>query len=253
MLQTTASSRNDDQRLTDHPAERSRSSALHELHHAECRSSRRDQRGRWRRTGIEPGDRGCRARREHTRGWERVGIREGYGGLQYPDQYPDGGLVVSLTPQWVERIATSGARRRRGAFAHPILDVLPQARDPAYMIGSVRTARTLLAQGRRSVEDHCGRGRGPITRRDRDGGDRTASPVGEHDHHRHAFAWGLLARRGWAWGLGLVAAVVHLILAGLALAGGGFIAQDLLWVVVPVIVVVHLLGPGRRTPGGMPS
>jgi len=64
------------------------------------------------------------------------------------------------------------------------------------------------------------------------------------------FAWGLLARRDWAWGLGLVVAVVHLIIAGLALGGGGFIAQDLLWVVVPVIIIVYLLGPGRRTPGG---
>jgi hypothetical protein len=67
------------------------------------------------------------------------------------------------------------------------------------------------------------------------------------------FAWGLLARRGWARRLGLVVAVVHLILAGTALAGGGFIAQDLLWVVVPVIVVVYLLGPGRRALGGTPS
>jgi hypothetical protein len=57
----------------------------------------------------------------------------------------------------------------------------------------------------------------------------------------------------WAPGLGFVVAVVHLLLAGLALAGGGFIAQDLLWVVVPVIVVVYLLGPGRRAPGGTPS
>jgi hypothetical protein len=68
-----------------------------------------------------------------------------------------------------------------------------------------------------------------------------------------AFAWGLLARRSWAWGLGLVVGAVHLILAGLALAGGGFVAQDLLWVVVPLIVVVYLLGPGRRALGGTPS
>jgi hypothetical protein len=67
------------------------------------------------------------------------------------------------------------------------------------------------------------------------------------------FAWGLLARRGWARGLGLVVAVVHLILAGLALAGGGLIARDLLWVVVPVTVVAYLLGPGRRTPAGPPA
>jgi hypothetical protein len=67
------------------------------------------------------------------------------------------------------------------------------------------------------------------------------------------FAWGLLARRGWAWGLGLVVAVVQLILVGFALAEGGFMAQDLLWVVVPVIVVVYLLGPGRRALGGTQS
>ncbi len=30
-------------------------------------------------------------------------------------------------------------------------------------------------------------------------------------------------------------------------------ARLMLWVVVPVIVVVYLLGPGRRTPGGTPS
>jgi hypothetical protein len=66
------------------------------------------------------------------------------------------------------------------------------------------------------------------------------------------FAWGLLARRGWARGVGLGVAVVHLILAGLALAGD-FIAQDLLWVVVPVIVVVYLLSPGRPALAGAPS
>jgi len=63
------------------------------------------------------------------------------------------------------------------------------------------------------------------------------------------FAWGLLARRGWAWELGLGVAVAHLILAGLAMAGGGFLVQDLLWVVVPTII----LGSGCRALGGTPS
>jgi hypothetical protein len=67
------------------------------------------------------------------------------------------------------------------------------------------------------------------------------------------FAWGLLAGRDWARTLGLGVAVVHLILAGLALAEGGFIARDLLWVVVPVTVVVYLLRPGHGALGRAPA
>jgi 6-phosphofructokinase 1 len=40
-------------------------------------------------------------------GWELVGIREGYDGLLFPDQYPDGGLVP-LTPAAVKRISHLG-------------------------------------------------------------------------------------------------------------------------------------------------
>jgi 6-phosphofructokinase 1 len=43
----------------------------------------------------------------HARAWEIVGIREGYDGLLYPEQYPDGGLIM-LTPARVERIAHLG-------------------------------------------------------------------------------------------------------------------------------------------------
>jgi 6-phosphofructokinase 1 len=42
-----------------------------------------------------------------ARGWELIGIREGYDGLLYPDQYPDGGLIP-LTAARVERIAHLG-------------------------------------------------------------------------------------------------------------------------------------------------
>ena len=37
-------------------------------------------------------------------GWEVVGIRDGFDGLLFPEQYPEGGLV-RLTPQIVENLA----------------------------------------------------------------------------------------------------------------------------------------------------
>ena len=43
----------------------------------------------------------------HVRGWEVVGIREGYDGLLYPQNYPDGGLM-KLVPDDVEDIARLG-------------------------------------------------------------------------------------------------------------------------------------------------
>ena len=43
----------------------------------------------------------------HARGWEIAGIREGYDGLLYPQNYPDGGLM-KLVPDDVEDIARLG-------------------------------------------------------------------------------------------------------------------------------------------------
>ena len=42
-----------------------------------------------------------------ARGWEIVGIREGYDGLLFPNDYPDGGLM-KLVPDDVEDIARLG-------------------------------------------------------------------------------------------------------------------------------------------------
>ena len=64
------------------------------------------------------------------------------------------------------------------------------------------------------------------------------------------FAWGLLARRGWARPLGLTVALVNLVIVGLALLGGESPGLGLLWAIVPVIMVVYLLAPaGRRALG----
>src|SRR5262245_66309966 len=46
------------------------------------------------------------------------------------------------------------------------------------------------------------------------------------------FAWGLLARRGWARGPGLAAAAMNLLLAGLMLTEVGLISSALIWMIV---------------------
>jgi hypothetical protein len=60
------------------------------------------------------------------------------------------------------------------------------------------------------------------------------------------FALGLLARRGWAWALGLVAAAANLGLVALALVGAESAWRALVWAIVPVLVAAYLLGPARR-------
>jgi hypothetical protein len=60
------------------------------------------------------------------------------------------------------------------------------------------------------------------------------------------FAWGAFSGKGWAWGIGLLACAVNAVaVAGLLILGDAFGAA-LFWVVVPVILGIYLLGPGRR-------
>jgi hypothetical protein len=60
------------------------------------------------------------------------------------------------------------------------------------------------------------------------------------------FAWGLLARRGWARSLGLTVALVNLIIVGLALLGGELPGRALLWAIAPLIIASYLLGRAGR-------
>lgn len=60
------------------------------------------------------------------------------------------------------------------------------------------------------------------------------------------FAWGALGGHGWAWSMGLAAAIVNaLIVLGLLL-GGAPAGQALLWAIVPAILIVYLLSPAGR-------
>ena len=64
------------------------------------------------------------------------------------------------------------------------------------------------------------------------------------------FAWGLLARRGWAWSLGLAVVLLDLFAVGFALLAGESLGRALLWAIVPVILGGYLLAPaGRRAIG----
>ena len=65
------------------------------------------------------------------------------------------------------------------------------------------------------------------------------------------FAWGLLARRGWARPLGLTVVLVTLAMVVLALLGGESPGRAVVWAIAPVIIAVYLLAPtGRRALGG---
>ena len=61
-----------------------------------------------------------------------------------------------------------------------------------------------------------------------------------------AFAFGLFSGRAWARSLGLAVATVNLLLVVSVLIQGEFFARDLLWLIVPVMVVCYLLSPGGR-------
>ncbi|HEY1268421.1 MAG TPA: hypothetical protein VGH16_14310 [Candidatus Binatia bacterium] len=59
------------------------------------------------------------------------------------------------------------------------------------------------------------------------------------------FAFGLWNGRSWSRGFGWSAAVLNLLLAASALIQGEFIGRALIGMIVPLIVVWHLLTPGK--------
>jgi hypothetical protein len=61
------------------------------------------------------------------------------------------------------------------------------------------------------------------------------------------FAWAALAGKDWAWGIGLLACAVNAVAVVGLLVVGDSLGAALFWAVIPTILVVYLLGPGRRT------
>jgi hypothetical protein len=55
------------------------------------------------------------------------------------------------------------------------------------------------------------------------------------------FAWGMVLRRAWASGVGIVAAAVNLLLVFSVLVQGEPIGRTLLWAVIPLIILLYLL------------
>ena len=61
------------------------------------------------------------------------------------------------------------------------------------------------------------------------------------------FALGALARRGWAWGLGLVVSLVNgLVVVLLVIEGEVPLVHALSWAVIPVVIMGYLLAPAGR-------
>jgi hypothetical protein len=58
------------------------------------------------------------------------------------------------------------------------------------------------------------------------------------------FALGVFGRKSWARSLGLTAAVVNLLLVLSVVVQGESLIRAILWIIVPVIIVWYLLGPG---------
>lgn len=65
-----------------------------------------------------------------------------------------------------------------------------------------------------------------------------------------AFALGVLAHRSWARGVGLAAVIANTVAVLSVLLGGAPLARTLVWMIVPVIVIVYLLQPARRSAPG---
>ena len=62
-----------------------------------------------------------------------------------------------------------------------------------------------------------------------------------------AFSLGALARQVWAWWLGLIMSVGTLVIVAVLITREESRAEELLWAVVPVMLLCYLLAPaGRR-------
>jgi hypothetical protein len=61
------------------------------------------------------------------------------------------------------------------------------------------------------------------------------------------FACAALAGKNWAWGIGLLACSVNAVAVIGLLVMGDSLGAALFWAVVPLILVVYLLGAGRRS------
>jgi hypothetical protein len=60
------------------------------------------------------------------------------------------------------------------------------------------------------------------------------------------FAIGSFAGKGWAWWLGLIAALANGVLVLSALLQGESVVESLLWLIVPAILLLYLFAPQKR-------
>lgn len=60
------------------------------------------------------------------------------------------------------------------------------------------------------------------------------------------FAWGAFSQKGWAWWIGLVAALMNGLLVFSVVMQGESIVQSLVWTVVPMILLCYLFSPPGR-------
>lgn len=61
-----------------------------------------------------------------------------------------------------------------------------------------------------------------------------------------AFAWGVLRRRPWTWGVGIAGPVLTVIAVVIVLMSGGNPRRVLPWAIIPVVILGYLATPGAR-------
>jgi hypothetical protein len=60
------------------------------------------------------------------------------------------------------------------------------------------------------------------------------------------FAFGVFARKSWGWSLGVTVAIINLLLVLSAVMQGESLAQGVLWLIVPVVIVCYLFSAAGR-------